>query len=45
LDTYLYPCYTYYGLRAGSGGNGGNGAVRIVWPGDTRQFPSTNVGP
>jgi hypothetical protein len=23
---------------------GGNGAVRIVWPGDTRKFPSTNVG-
>ena len=21
------------------------GAVRIVWPGDTRQFPSTDVGP
>jgi hypothetical protein len=26
------------------GGNGANGAVRIVWPGDTRQFPSTGVG-
>jgi hypothetical protein len=25
-------------------GNGGNGAVRIVWPGTTRQFPSTDVG-
>lgn len=25
-------------------GNGGNGAVRIVWPGDTRLFPSTDVG-
>jgi hypothetical protein len=23
---------------------GGHGAVRIIWPGDTRQFPSTNVG-
>jgi len=23
---------------------GGPGAVRIVWPGTTRQFPSTNVG-
>jgi hypothetical protein len=21
-----------------------SGAVRIVWPGDTRTFPSTNVG-
>ena len=25
-------------------GNGGRGAVRIVWPGNTRSFPSTNVG-
>ena len=24
-------------------GNGGSGAVRIVWPGTTRQFPSTCV--
>jgi hypothetical protein len=23
---------------------GMNGAVRIVWPGDTRLFPSTDVG-
>jgi hypothetical protein len=23
---------------------GGVGAVRVVWPGNTRQFPSTNVG-
>jgi hypothetical protein len=30
---------TYY-----SGGVGGAGAVRIVWPGNTRQFPDTNVG-
>jgi len=30
---------TYYG-----GGKGGDGAVRIVWPGDTRQFPNTSVG-
>jgi len=33
----------------GSGGNpaggvGGVGGVRIIWPGDTRQFPSTNTG-
>lgn len=27
-----------------SGGVGAGGAVRIVWPGNTRQFPSTNVG-
>lgn len=25
-------------------GAGGSGAVRIVWPGNTRQFPSLNVG-
>ena len=28
-----------------SASRGGYGAVRIVWPGNTRQFPSTNVGP
>ena len=27
---------------SGTGGNGGTGAVRIVW-GDTREFPTTNV--
>jgi hypothetical protein len=32
----------YPGFRVGSGG--GDGAVRIVWPGTIRQFPSTNVG-
>lgn len=26
------------------GGPGGNGAVRIIWPGNTRLFPSTNTG-
>jgi len=26
------------------GGSGGVGAVRIIWPGTTRQFPSTNTG-
>lgn len=38
-------------MGAGGGGddngteasNGGQGAVRIIWPGDTRSFPSTNV--
>jgi hypothetical protein len=41
-------CYTSYG---GGGGrsrygaeNGGVGAVRIIWPGATRSFPSTNTG-
>jgi hypothetical protein len=26
------------------GCNGGVGAVRIIWPGTTRSFPSTNTG-
>jgi hypothetical protein len=31
-------------LGAGkTGGGGGVGAVRIIWPGDLRQFPSTNT--
>ena len=41
-----------YGGGGGSGGRGGNpcggkggvGAVRIIWPGTTRSFPSTNTG-
>jgi len=38
-----------YGGGGGSGdfgsyGFGGVGAVRIIWPGTTRQFPSTNTG-
>ena len=45
---------SYGGAYGGGGANepnisttiktGANGAVRIVWPGTTRQFPSTNVG-
>lgn len=31
------------GANAG-GGAGGSGAVRIIYPGTTRQFPSTNTG-
>lgn len=27
-----------------TGGNGTGGAVRIIWPGNTRSFPSTNTG-
>jgi hypothetical protein len=27
-----------------AGGTAGLGAVRIIWPGNTRQFPSTNTG-
>jgi hypothetical protein len=30
--------------RRGSSGSGGSGAVRIVWPGSSRRFPSTCVG-
>jgi len=29
------------GNAAGSNGTGGGGAVRIIWPGSARQFPST----
>ena len=47
------PCITggaggFYGGGAGGAlnayGIGGSGAVRIVWPGNTRTFPSTCVG-
>jgi hypothetical protein len=37
-----------YGGGGGSWGNsvgpGGGGAVRIIWPGCARSFPSTNTG-
>jgi hypothetical protein len=36
-----------YAYGSGTGvvaGNGGSGAVRVVWPGTTRQFPTTCVG-
>jgi hypothetical protein len=33
------------GGSTGPAGNRGSGAVRIIWPGNTRTFPSTNVGP
>lgn len=40
--------YTYADICGGIGtqvgGNGGVGAVRIIWPGTSRQFPSTNTG-
>jgi hypothetical protein len=38
---------SYGGGAGGNPGqtvNGGGGAVRIIWPGTTRQFPSTNTG-
>jgi hypothetical protein len=27
----------------GNSGGAGTGAVRIIWPGNTRSFPSTNT--
>jgi hypothetical protein len=40
---YCYTVYSSY-FRFGTGGTGRNGAVRIVWPGGGRSFPSTCVG-
>lgn len=37
------PCNVF--VIYNSGGVGNQGAVRIVWPGNTRSFPSTNVRP
>ena len=48
----VVPGQTYL-VHVGRGGvsstgefttKGGNGAVRIIWPGTTRQFPTANVG-
>jgi hypothetical protein len=43
------PGVTYGGGSGGTVyacqlGDGGVGAVRIIWPGTTRSFPSTNTG-
>ena len=42
------PGGLYGGGRGGgscvAGASGANGAVRIIWPGTTRQFPSTGTG-
>jgi hypothetical protein len=35
---------TYGGGVGGGGGSAAGGAVRIIWPGATRLFPSTNTG-
>jgi hypothetical protein len=35
--------YRETGTPTGTYGNGGVGAVRIIWPGNTRTFPTTNV--
>lgn len=34
----------YYASSGNYGGAGGVGAVRIIWPGNTRYFPSTRTG-
>jgi hypothetical protein len=39
-----YPIQVGAGGTSGSAGAGGGGAVRVVWPGASRSFPSTNVG-
>ena len=45
-STMYYTCC--YGIQnyanAQNGGAGAGGAVRIIYPGDTRSFPSTNTG-
>ena len=33
------------GQGQNDGGSGAHGAIRIVWPGNTRQFPTTDVSP
>jgi len=49
-QAYTYNLAGYGGAYGGGAGNtggsgtGGSGAVRIVWPGNTRTFPSTDVG-
>jgi hypothetical protein len=32
------------GISSGTNARGGVGAVRIIWPGTTRSFPSTCTG-
>jgi len=39
-----YLCRPCLGTTYGRGGTGEQGAVRIIWPGTTRSFPSTNTG-
>jgi hypothetical protein len=36
--------FSYGGCIVATGGSGGSGVVRIVWPGSTRKFPSACVG-
>jgi hypothetical protein len=37
-------CYQESSFTYRAGGNGAGGAVRIIWPGNTRSFPSTGTG-
>ena len=41
---YTCPSYVQTFVGPATNGTGGSGAVRIVWPGNTRQFPTTCVG-
>lgn len=44
-QVYCCPCYgPYSSWIYGTGGPGISGGVRIIWPGNTRSFPSTNAG-
>jgi hypothetical protein len=36
--------YGNFGATLEAGGSGSVGAVRVVWPGNSRRFPSTCVG-
>lgn len=39
-----YVCQCVCSVSFGTGGVGRSGAVRVIWPGTTRSFPSTNTG-
>ena len=41
---YIYGADPPYTQNVQAGSKGGDGAVRIIWPGTTRSFPSTNTG-
>ena len=43
-DAYTFEFGSWTGYGPGTQGAGAKGAVRIIWPGNTRQFPSTNTG-
>jgi hypothetical protein len=40
-------CCSYYNLTVYNTNytSGGDGAVRLIWPGTTRQFPSSDAAP